>query len=263
MILVGEKPGNLFPPSSENSDILPSINYEAIIQEIEVFSDHIKIGQKTFPIRPNMELSGSKRDVYICSDENSVLKVPRSDSLNAHSSFKAMFQTITRKNILEEYDVPSLKILDWDRTGPPYRYLTQERVSQNSVCAANLLQSHALTEIDIQQMAEIVNRFEQRKEYQLDTNPFNWYRVQNADGTTQMTYVDGKVYLYASEWSFAKVGLLQWILPELTSDVSHRSATIPKVTLVENPKAWWDLQKPLPQWWSKHLLKELQPPNKV
>ena len=157
-----------------------------------------------------------------------------------------------------------MKILEIDPSGPPQRYFIQERVAEDSVSAADLIRQGKLSEEDIKQMAEYISAFELEKKWQLDTNPFNWYRVTNDDGTAQMTYIDGKVYKYDDDWEFRKIGLLQWIDPSYVEGGNTHTARIPKKTKYNQLKEdWANDNSEQVLWWKKYLSQLLQPNPKI
>jgi len=259
LTLVARKPGE--PDTGVDSDPeLSLFDARAALQEVQIDKREgvLRVGDKRFSIDAEVALQGTKRMVFYRSDEpDRVVKVPRVDGENAHNCFKAMLQTIERQNVLDEYGVPHLPVLDYDRDGPPYRYLEQKRLPENARCAADLILNGEITEGDVKQMAKIVNEFELKRQWQLDTNPYNWYRVQGANGENVMTYADGKVYIYDERWAFPRKGLLQWLIPELlpgkTEDVTERCAAIPGEALADNTESWLDLQSDPVKWWLKHL----------
>jgi len=139
---------------------------------------------------------------------------------------------------------------------------TQEAVPQGSASAAELIATNKLSEIDIAQMAEYVNAFELRRKWQLDTNPFNWYRVPQADGSTKMVYVDGKnISIWWGLGVLGRVGLLQWLRPEYVSEENVAySANIPKAhEYVALKEQWNNLDEEHVLWWKKYLSPVLQP----
>jgi len=221
----------------------------------------LAVGNVRFSIDPDIA-QGTKRTVFYRRDPaGTVIKIPRVDSENPHNAFKAMYQTIERQQVLTEYGVPHLKIVDYDRSGPPYRFIEQERLPENARCAADLILSGELEESDVQQIAELVNRFELEGVWQLDTNPYNWYRLTEPSGETRMVYADGKVYPYDEEWAFTRKGLLQWLMPELlpgpSNELEHRCAQIPRDLLSRDTALWWNSERPMVNWWRNFLDRRL------
>ena len=261
MTVVMTKSGEL--SSAAASVGLPkAVDYAELIEGIKVDFGRrtVDVGELNFKIETDPIIRGSKRYVFYLSDTpGQVLKIPRTDGINVHNCFKAMHQAISRQEVLDEYQVPYVPILEFDRKGPPYRYLIQEALPKDAQCAADLALHGHLSETDIKQMAQIINHFERERRWQLDTNPFNWYRVTTAPGETQMVYADLKVYKYDERWSFARVGLLQWLVPDLLQNINERCAKIPTAALVQDHAKWWDDSNPGVQFWKKHLLAELQP----
>lgn len=222
----------------------------------------IHIGERTFTIDTSYPVvKGSKKRVFhLIGKSPFILKVVRDDTLNEAAVYKAMFESIAFEDVLRGHSIPHAKIIEIDPETPK-RYVIQEGLPKDSPSAATLIRENALTKEDVKQIASVVNAFETEGIWQVDTNPFNWYRVKKDDGTTQMTYVDGKVYEYEKSWEFKKVGLLQWLDPVYVSDASIQSAQIPKVKEYENvTKTWHDTTTTtVVQWWKKYLDKTLQP----
>lgn len=261
VVWVGKKPFGPTQQSQESS--VSGIDYSRLSESIhyDELPKIVSIEDKTFRIDTSLHIEGSKREVFGLRDRtDTVLKIPRRSGLNMHNSFKAMLQTLERTEILEEYNVPHARLLEYDTKGPPYRYLVQERLPESAPSAAALITQNELTENDVRQMAEIINEFERKKEWQLDSNPFNWFRVTLPHGSTQMTYADGKVYRYDEQWAFPKVGLVQWLLPELLQQQNGiSSAIVPTQQLAEKSEIWWDERNPVVAWWAKYLDEELLP----
>lgn len=268
MVVTGSKPRQYVPDTDAEeaaihdteslySELKSTIHYDEANQVVS-------IGDLNFPVDPEFgRLEGSKKNVYrLAEDPSKVLKVVRTNALNDHALFKSMFQSVAREDVLDAYKVPHVRILEKDSEGPPYRYFIQEAAPENALSAAELIRDSALTEEDVKQMARMVNEFELKKEFQLDTNPFNWYRVPAPDGTATMLYVDGKVYPYDEVWDFKRVGLLQWISPEYVINLPSNSAGIPKALAYEALcKDWEETTDPVAQWWKKYLSPKIQPGN--
>lgn len=221
VVAVGEKPGRTgstvrTPPAG--------VSYDELFASIEEMSDGVRIGTAIFPVLGPPTL-GTKKRLYRLADRR-ILKIPRRDTHSHHNVFKSLYQIVERQGVLQTNTVPHCRLLEADKGGPPYRYVVQEAVPDGSVSATELVLTDALTENDVRQMAAIVNRFENEREWQLDTNPFAWFRVPTSDGTV-MTYVTGKVYRYDEEWAFARVGLLQWLDATYVRDALDFCAVIP------------------------------------
>jgi len=258
MKLIGQKPYHEGVVAS--LELLPRADYDDLLSSIVVSSDRVDIDGQSFAIDSSFKRVGSKRIVYrLAGGEGLVLKVPNPSALNLHNAFKAMHQTIDRQQILYDAKVPTLEIVDYDKKGPPYRYLVQRALPEGAECAADLIREGRLSEEDVRQMAGIVNHFERSKKWQLDTNPFNWYRVYVSDVTTEMTYVDGKVYMYQEHWAFKRVGLLQWTQPLFVRDASATTASIPLASYAEDIARWWNPSVPPALWWNKYLHEDVKP----
>ena len=219
-------------------------------------SKKIKIGNKIFLIK-KMIGQGYHKQVFEI-DNNKVLKIIRKDSLNLNSAFLSFKQAIEYQHILKTHDVNYAEIIDFDNNGPPYCFLVQEKITEDGINVADLIKNQKLTESDIYQIAEIVNRFEIEKKWQIDTSPFNWFRVKN-----KIVYTDGSVYEYNDDWSFKQVGLLQWLDLKFISDTNKQSTKIPlKVDSDKLAKDWEKLNTQEVIWWKKYLNPTLQPKNK-
>ena len=269
MVVVGRKPESA-------ADVVddPSIHHEVgvdydAVKETIGYDDKrrvVTIGEEEFSVSETKDpVGGAKKVTYwLTGEPKRVLKTARTDALNDHAIFKALYQSIAREGILRQFGIPHPGIIEADPKGPPYRYYVQEAIPEGSQSAADLIKDGALTETDVEQLASYVNRFELGKQWQLDTNPFNWYRVPKDDGTTEMTYVDGKVYRYDEMWEFKRIGLLQWTTPEYVSKATERSAAVPKVKEYEELEAKWKTDdSEVATWWKKHLHSSLQPGERV
>ena len=264
MVVVGIKPKDNLVEKEPTG----GIDYDALKKTIKYDegSRILTVDGHEFRVHPEKQIpTGTKKNVYFLEGEpGKVLKVVRKDGLNDHNMFKAMYQSIVREHLLISHHIPHMKILEIDPSGPPYRYFIQERVAEDSVSAADLIRQGKLSEEDIKQMAEYISAFELEKKWQLDTNPFNWYRVTNDDGTAQMTYIDGKVYKYDDDWEFRKIGLLQWIDPSYVEGGNTHTARIPKKTKYNQLKEdWANDNSEQVLWWKKYLSQLLQPNPKI
>ncbi len=262
IVVVGNKSKDLDQTPGEFKT--PEVDYEKLIESIDYETEEgtITIGDKDFKIDKNIPpIKGSKKQVFWLEGEpRRVIKIVRKDSLTKHGVFKAMYQSVEREGILDAYGIPHMRILEKDPKGPPYRYFVQEAVPQDAVCASDLIANNSLTKKDIEQMALYINTFELGKVWQLDTNPFNWYRVINEDGETQMVYIDGKVYKYDEDWEFKRIGLLQWIKPDYVSNLGNRTVHIPKAKEYDElVKTWKENDNEQVMWWKKALSPLLQP----
>jgi len=266
MIVKGKKPKSIFMKifSSKSKNIESAVDYEklknTVYPDIEkgivTIDNRIFLISKYYPI-----IRGSKKIIYHIKENNiRILKTVRSDGLNDHAIFSAMYQSVAREKILDEFNIPHMRVLETDPQGPPYRYYVQECLPKGAVCATELIKSNTLNEKDIFQMAAYINLFELGKIWQLDTNPFNWYKVKTENGKTQMVYVDGKIYKFDEDWEFRRIGLLQWLDPKYTENLSVHSALIPKAKEYEKLKNEWESRKDKHStWWKKYLNIFIQP----
>lgn len=260
MVFSGEKPdgeGKMAKPQE-----LPFVNYKDLFATIKIDTGAgvVQIGEEKFEVIHGEPIIGTKKLIFRLKDRpKEILKVVRGDTRNDHNVFKSMFQTIERQRVLREMGTPHLPILDYDQKGPPYRYLIQEAAPEGSVNAADLIKEGKLTETDIRQIAEIVNRYEKGKTWQLDTNPFSWFRITKEDGRTEMIYASSKVYSYDERWEFRRVGLLQWLDPIYVENARRLSAAIPKEkeyeTLINN----WGAPNDQISSWRKYLDPQVSP----
>lgn len=264
MVLVGEKPVHdttVVPvtPPAENI-------YDKRKESIHLDPEHsvVTIGSRVFKLDPTKPIAtGTKKTVYHLADQRNVLKVPSLESFNVHGAFKAILQSVERVNVLRSYGIPHLPILEKDPEGPPYRYFIQQRIPDGSLSAVDLLKAGELTENDVRQMAQVVNTCELGRIWQVDTNPYNWYRILQADGTWSMTYTDMKVYRYDEQWVFARIGLLQWLDVRLLDNIQANSSIIPTAKDYTELEAAWPIlhSDPYVRWWKKYLHPLLQPSN--
>ena len=251
MVTVGEKPEKAL---SDGARVLPpAVDYQKLLDTIVVSEEDgkVRIDEKVFEIAHVPPLLGSKKMAFQLKDKPLMLKLVRPNTNNHHNAFKSLFQTIDRQKVLEEYRVPHTKVLEYDAKGPPYRYLVQEMAEGESI--AELIRADLLTEEDVRQMAEIINRFEKGRVWQLDTNPHNWVRRTKSDGSTELVYVDGKVYLYDEEWEFKHVGLWQWFDKQYVEKSTWKTAAIPKAQDVAVFYALWHEAPSALAWWKKYL----------
>jgi len=266
MVVIGTKPedSQITTPGIFNDAAEKAVDYQKLLETVKFNQDSqsITIDDQVFYVDgAHQPIIGKKKAVYrLLGEPARVLKTVRPNPLNAPAVFKGMYQAVARKNLLDEYRIPHLQIFDPDPKGPPYRYFTQEAIPQNACSAADLIVNNKLTETDIAQMTGYINTFELNRKWQLDTNPFNWYRVPQKDGTTKMIYVDSKVYPYDEAWEFRRIGLLQWLRPQYVNGNINYSAQIPTANEFEALRKQWDnLNTEQITWWKKYLSPVLQP----
>jgi hypothetical protein len=266
MTVVGEKPisngGDSVTSGQEITlrnkfDEFP--DYSKSLSEIKYDQDNgiVRIGELAFHVI-GKPIIGTKKVVFLL-DDGRVLKVVRDDTINTINALTSFFQIIERASILTDYGVPSLDICDYDRIGPPYRYLIQNSLSENSISAVDLIREGNLSEDDIRQIAEIVNKFEKNKQWQIDTNPFSWFKVTRSDGSTQMVYVSSKVYRYNDDWEFRKIGLLQWLDQKYVNSGANSCAAIPHKNDYQDLVARWANDDVDIRSWKRYLDIAVQP----
>lgn len=283
MVAFGFKPKATELPVIDRLDdrLTPLVDYEQVLSSIEIDEDRGVItlspwktdenGQligetRTFEITNDPPLIGKKFSVYKLKDDpTKVIKVP-SQQLKEDfsypqlvSNFKALLQVSQRQHVLEQYQTPHLQISETDPDGPPYRFVIQEALPEGAVCVADLILDGTLAEKDIEDICQQVNAYEKKKQYQLDTNPFAWFRVPQPDGSTQLVYASGKVYKYHDDWEFRKIGLLQWIQPEYLKNASYFFAQLPQRTKQQAFAQQWHENKDVFGDWKKYLDPQLQP----
>lgn len=258
MVVVGYKEQTATIKTEDNK--IKPVDFPSLLNSIKIKDDSIKIDHQEFP-RGELLGRGQHKEVYLLDDgkNDKVIKIVRKDMTTFYSAFSSLQQSVERQYILENFGVKYMKIYDYDRNGPPYRFLIQEKIPKGSICASELIISGELKEENIAQMAQIVNAFENSKQWQIDTNPFNWYRT-NKDGKSEMVYIGGTVYRYNENWSFDKVGLLQWVDPRYVESSQNQSAKIPNQTEVQDfAKRWHKLDTKYANWWKKYLSLNFQP----
>jgi len=264
MIVSGRKPYT--PPEIVRNPFIIKSSYDDLIKSISInhIDSTVSCGDRIFQVQSTEPMVGTKKRVFHLKvkpgEPQLVLKVVLEDKKNQHGMFKAIYQSIKRIHILEKNKIPSLPIVEYDQDGPPYRWYIQETVPQGGVSAVDLIRNNQLTEHDVMQMCTYINTLELSREFQIDTNPFNWYRIYKADHSTEMTYIDGKVYLYDERWTFSKIGLIQWINEQFLGEKATNSAHLPTMSdyesLVDN---WTTSNHPVALWFKKYLHPTLQP----
>jgi hypothetical protein len=191
---------------------IKQIDYDKLLETVEIDRKHhiFRVGDKTFKIGTYIG-GGAHKLVYENGEmRGTVIKIVKADDPDEHNVFKSMTQAIDRQHILEKYQVPHMNIVDFDHQGPPYRYLIQEALPEGAEYADILVREGRLKKRDITQMAEIINRVELDRLWQLDMSPFNWARVALANGESHMVYTGSTVYAYDENWTYIKMGLLEW-----------------------------------------------------
>ncbi|HBR80237.1 MAG: hypothetical protein UX09_C0027G0006 [Candidatus Uhrbacteria bacterium GW2011_GWE2_45_35] len=259
MVIVGEKPKD-YSVVSEGGEI-EVVDYEKILATIDYnpAAGLVRIGEKEFAVEDQPIVGGKKICFWLKDQPGQVLKIVRPDARNVHNAFKSVFQTVERQQFLEENEIPRLRILKTDPEGPPYRYVIQEAAPQGVVSADELIRGGELSERDIQQMSAIVNRYEKGRQWQLDTNPFSWFRVTKDDGQTEMVYASGKVYRFDEDWTFEKIGLLQWLDPKYVSEATASTAAIPQAKAHQALVRKWAGSAKNTVFWKKYLDPTVQP----
>jgi len=239
---------------------IESVDFQSLLDSIKIKNNSIKIDNKEFPIG-DFQGQGQHKQVYLIDDgkNNKVIKIVRKDMTTFYSAFSSIQQSIEKQYVLEEFGVKYMRVFNYDKSGPPYRFLIQEKIPKGSICASELIMNGELKEENVAQMAEIVNKFENSKQWQIDTNPFNWFRV-NKKGQSEMIYIGGTVYHYNEDWSFDKVGLLQWVDSSYVEGEKKQSARIPKQAEVKDfAKEWQKMDTKYAIWWKKYLNLNIQP----
>jgi ubiquinone/menaquinone biosynthesis C-methylase UbiE len=251
-IIVGEKPLTPGEKIGASPRLPEAVDYRALLSSISIDREHksVRIGEDEFLIESAKPQVGSKKWTFKLQGRREVLKIVRPDTHSHHNVFKSFSQVIDREHILDSYGVPHMRITGRDPAGPPYRYYTQE-MAEHAVSVADLVRTHSLEAEDIRQIAAIINKFEKGKVWQLDTNPHNWFRVAHPDGTSSLTYVDGKVYRYDEKWEFKRVGLLQWVDPSFIQRGAELSAAIPQEKEVAEFHERWKQDEALALWRSE------------
>lgn len=260
MVVIGEKPLSIAQKEKAKENPWEA-DYKKVFSSIEFDEKRgvVRIGKKEFEVDRAKPIVGTKKIIFGLQGEPlRVLKIARADTRNDHNVFTSMFQIVERQDVLRRYKTPHLKIVEHDSGGPPFRYVVQEAVPKGAISAADLIRKGMFGEEDIKQMARVVNAYEKGKEWQLDTNPFSWFRVQKGGGT-EMVYVSGKVYRYDEQWEFKKVGLLQWVDPQYVKQGQNFSAAIPVLKSYEKLRTQWEKGGGVIDWWKKYLDWRIQP----
>ena len=268
MIISGRKPTS--EATNEITATQPnSVDFQELIDSIEVDEANGVINfypSTSIAIEPRPVAVGTKFTLYKLRDNpRQVIKIPNRNYFNSLrysqqvNQFKALLQTVELQSILEQFQTPHLAVTATDPEGPPYRFLIQEALPEGSTCAADLILSGNLAEEDIRQFCEIINQYETNKTYQLDSNPFAWYRVPQPDGTFRLTYLSGKVYSYHDNWKFSQIGLLQWTDNNYLENASYYSAAIPKKNEQLHFAHAWYASSDVFSIWKKYLEPSIWP----
>jgi hypothetical protein len=146
---------------------MENIILENLLKSILIENKMIKVDNQIFPIK-GMIGQGYHKQVFVINDEekNKVIKVVRKDAKNIVSAFLSFEQAIENQKVLEELGLNYTKIIDFDKNKFYYRYLVQEKISNDGVNVADLIKNKKLNENDIYQIAEIVNKLEKDKKWQ-------------------------------------------------------------------------------------------------
>jgi SAM-dependent methyltransferase len=258
MVVVGDKPASDREVEGEVGEF-PVVDYDRVLASIEINEQENKvtIGQASFAVLPDSVKGGKKICFYLEGDAGHVLKVIKPETLNAHNACKALFQTIERQHILEKHNTPNLAIKESDIDGPPYRYVVQEAAPEGAEWGDMLVRTGQITKRDIKQIAAIVNTYEKGRQWQLDTNPFSWFRTTDENGETQMVYASGKVYRYEESWKFVNVGLWQWLEPAYVEGSEMSTASIPTVKDREMLMQMWEKGGEMVDVWKEELDKKV------
>lgn len=260
MVFMGEKSRRTGDKIAKSG--IETVNYQKILDTIKIDREkgNVQIGKNNFEVMDEEVIVGSKKMVFrLKENPNLLLKVVRGDTNNNHNVFKSMHQIVRRQHILKQMDTPHFRVIDFDREGPPYRYIVQESAPTNAVSAADLIKERKLTDEDIKAISKIVNSYEMGKKWQLDTNPYSWFRVIGESGETKMVYASGKVYKYDERWEFRKIGLLQWIYPEYVEKAENLSAIIPRAKDYEALRRQWKTKIVAYSLWKNYLAPIVQP----
>lgn len=230
--------------------LMENIIFENLLKSILIEDKMIKIEGKIFPVK-GMIGQGYHKQVFEIDDEKNdkVIKVVRKGAKNIASAFLSFKQAIENQKILQNLKVNYTKIIDFDKSGPVYRYLIEEKIPKKGICAAELIKGGNLEENDVYQIAKIINKSEIDKKWQLDMSPFNWFKVGD-----RLIYTGGTVYDYDKNWSFIRLGLMQWIDPKFVSQSDRQSTKIPseqeKKEFIIKWNGWNTTQT---KWWKRYL----------
>lgn len=259
MVIVAHKDQTTIIDKKDDKKIKP-IDFSLLLDSVKVKNDSIKVDNQEFP-KGELLGRGQHKEVYLVDDgkNDKVIKIVRKDMTTFYSAFSSLQQSVERQFVLDNFGVKYMKTYDYDKSGPPYRFLIQEKIPKGSICASDLVTNGELKEENVAQMAQIINAFENSKQWQIDTNPFNWYRVYK-NGKSEMVYIGGTVYRYNENWSFDKVGLPQWVNPKYIEGSQNQSAKIPNQAEAQDfAKRWQNLDTKYATWWKKYLDLNIQP----
>lgn len=237
-----------------------TVNFQPLAGKEAISSDIV-----SFLIDPSSKREGKKFQLFkLADDPSKVVKfvsqttktLPYDHQVNLA---KAFTQIVERQSILLDYAVPHLRILDYDRCGPPYRFVVQESLPAGAISMADLLLQNKLTQETIASFCSIIERFEKEKRFQVDSNPFAWYLTPDDSEKTKLVYASSKVYSYDERWSFTRVGLPQWCMPEQFLSKSHFEAAIPTTSQLEVFYTKWCTEMDSFKIWKETLASFLQP----
>jgi hypothetical protein len=230
--------------------------YKNLSESILIKSKKIEIDKEVFLVK-RMIGQGYHKQVFVIDDKkgDKVIKVVRKEAKNIISAFLSFEQAIKNQEVLEKLKLNFTKIIDFDKKGPPYRYLVEEKIPDSGICVSELIKNGTLEEDDVRQISEVVNNSEKDKKWQLDMSPFNWFKVGD-----KLVYTGGTVYDYDENWSFVRVGLMQWIDPKFVIQSNGQSTKIPSGEERKNFMGQWDdFNAVWGQWWKKYLNINIQP----
>ena len=232
--------------------LMENIILENLLKSILIGEKIIKIDDKIFPITGIIG-QGYHKQVFEINDgkKDKVIKIVRKEAKDIASAFLSFKQAIENQEVLKNFGLNYTKIMDFDKKGELPRYLIEEKIPNNGVSVSELIKNNGLTEIDIRQIAEIVNKLEKDKKWQLDMSPFNWFKVGD-----KLVYTGGTVYVYDEDWAFVKVGLIQWVDPKFVNESEGQSTKIPSEQEKKEFMTKWNslvdtVQK---RWWKKYLV---------
>lgn len=268
MVVSGTKPSvadQEIPAEAQTN--LNSVDFAALHESIQIdeTTGVVKIDESTFEIDPTTKKEGSKFVIYTLKDgPNQIIKLPAAHTRNQTfeqqvNLAKAFFQTVDRQHVLKSANIPHLEILDFDKQGPPYRYVIQEALPADARSLADVILDGNLDDDIVAEICGYINSLEQGKQYQVDSNPFAWYLDESKPPGEQLVYASGKVYAYDERWAFSRVGLLQWCLPELISSGEYYSAAIPTSSQIDEFWETWCTDPSSFQVWKRFLHHSVQP----
>ena len=111
---------------------------EQILKSIKITGSYIQIDELKFRVK-KMVGQGYHKQVFEIDDgeNNKVIKIIRKEAEKIESALLSFQQAIENQKILDDFGVNYAKIVSFDKKGPPYRFLIQEKIAENGIARLN------------------------------------------------------------------------------------------------------------------------------